>query len=281
MSANWAGLVRRSRTSMHRAETVIRNPLGRINPEPVFLLGNQRSGTTAIGAILAHVTGVTAALDLSREVHSPTFDRMRSGQMDLEQHIRRNRFAFTRAIIKEPHLTPFYAELRTHFPRARFGLVVRDPRDNLRSLFDYLELPGQGDHEVASRRIRQRRSWQLVVDGRWLGITAPGRLEQLAHRWNICADVYLENRESVVLVRYEDFVADKRGTAISLARSLGLTVARRDLAGSDAVRAYQPLGMHRDQAPVDFFGPDNVSVIERICGGRMASLGYPVGRPSC
>jgi Sulfotransferase domain len=277
LNASWGGFVRRSRSSLRRVEARARNPISRVNPEPVFLLGNQRSGTTAIAAILAGVTGATAALDLSREARSPTFDRVRSGQMSLDDHIRRNRFAFSRAIVKEPHLTPFYAELRDRFPRARFALVVRDPRDNLRSLFDYLELPGQGDYEVASRRIRARRSWQLVVDGRWLGITAGGRLQQLAERWNLCADVYLENPESVVLVRYEDFVADRRGITVSLARSLGLPLAGRDIAGRDAARAYQPRGTYRYQAPVDFFGPDSLHVIERICGERMVPLDYRLG----
>ena len=39
-----------------------------VNPTPVIILGNQKSGTTAIAALLAETTGKTVALDLQKRV---------------------------------------------------------------------------------------------------------------------------------------------------------------------------------------------------------------------
>lgn len=267
---------RRARAELHRVGAVCAAPLSRVNPEPRFVLGNQRSGTTAIAALLADVTGASAELDLTREVFSPTFDLLRSGEMTIDGHVRRNRASYSRTIIKEPHLTPFLDELRAYFPAARFALVVRDPRDNIRSLYDYLEIPGdQADPQLTrSRRVARWKSWRMVVDGGWLDLDGRKGLEHLAHRWNLCADVYLDNRDRVVLVRYEDFVRDRLGLVRSLGRSLDLGPGSAHVTADDAVRPFQPRGSHRDDSPEAFFGPANLEAIERICGERMSALGY-------
>jgi hypothetical protein len=271
-----ARLRRRVRAEVGRAGAVARIPVSRVNPEPRFILGNQRSGTTAVAALLAEATGESAALDLSREVFDPQFDRLRSGTLGLDEHVGRNRFSYSRTIIKEPHLTPFVDDLRARFPHGRFAVVVREPGDNLRSLFDYLEVAGDAGRAAfaSARRYRTFKSWRLVVDGDWLGLEGETPLEQMAQRWNLCADAYLRYPDTTVLLRYEDFVADRQAATRALAEGLGLFA----LPGWGAVaasRSFQPAGVHRDRPPEDFFGPEAIAVIDRICGERMAALGYP------
>ncbi len=272
-------VVRRGRAELRRAEVLVRNRLSTVHEKPVVLLGNQKSGTTAVAALLAALTGETAALDLMREAYSPRLAAVKAGEISFSQLIQRNRFSFSRRIIKEPQLTPFYDELRASIPQARIGVIVRDPRDNLRSIFDFLGLSPDGEQVRPGKRPGSP-SWRLVLDGRWLGIPAGDQLEQAAHRWNLCADVALEPRGEIVVVRYEDFVVDKYGVTAALARAVGLTVVRASLPRSVAERAYQPRGEHRGQSPIEFFGPENLRRIEAICGDRMKRLGYepsPVG----
>ena len=38
---------------------------------PIFLLGNQKSGTTAIAALLAEATDLSVTLDFTRAINSP------------------------------------------------------------------------------------------------------------------------------------------------------------------------------------------------------------------
>lgn len=267
---------RRIRAEVNRARALCAAPLSQVNHEPRFVLGNQRSGTTAVAALLADVTGASVELDLTREVFAPTFDLLRSGEMTIGEHVRRNRASYSRRIIKEPHLTPFLDQLREHFPDARFAVVVRDPRDNIRSLYDYLEIPGDCAEPrlSSSRRVARWKSWRMVVDGGWLGLDGRQGLEHLAHRWNMCADVYLHNRDQVILVRYEDFLADRLGLVRSLGKSLGLGVGSAHVAAERAGQAFQPLGAHRGAAPLAFFGPENLAMIDRICAERMSALGY-------
>lgn len=264
------------RAEVGRASAVARIPLSRVNAEPRFVLGNQRSGTTAIAALLAEATGESVALDLSREAFDPQFERLRSGALSLDEHVGRNRSSYSRTIVKEPHLTPFVDDLRARFPHARFAVVVREPGDNLRSLFDYLEVAGDADRAAfaSARRYRAFKAWRLVVDGDWLGLAGETPLEQMAQRWNLCADAYLRYPDTTVLVRYEDFVADRQAATRALAEGLGLS-SSPGWGAVAATRSFQPVGMHRGRPPEEFFGPDAMAVIDRICGERMAALGYP------
>ena len=265
---------RRSRSLLRLAAELTAGPFTRPNPAPAFVLGNQKSGTTAVAALLADLTGASVAQDLIREVVWPSYDRVRSGRLTIDALVRRNRLAFSRDIVKEPHLTPFHDQLRARFPASRAALVVRDPRDNIRSILDRLGVPGDRVEEAAEHRHRNDRGWRLVLDGSWLGIDAPTILEHLAERWNLCADVHLDHPDDVVLVRYEDVVEDPTAASTALAASLGLPLRRSEVSGRSTRRAHQPRGANRGRAAEDFFGEVNLRTIERVCGPRMARLGY-------
>ena len=104
-------------------------------------------------------------------------------------------------------MSAFYRELRAHFPGAAFVMVIRDPRDNIRSILNRLKIPGDLQDLGPEHRGEITRAWELIVDGRWLGLRGDNYIEMLAERWNYITDSYLENEDDIRLVKYEDFVA--------------------------------------------------------------------------
>jgi hypothetical protein len=251
-----------------------RGAFARPHPSPVFVLGNQKSGTSAIAALLGLSTGLSTAVDLRREMQRQTWLRVRRGELSFDALVRRNALDFSRAIVKELNLTFFYSEVLRRSPAARFAFVLRDPRDNVASILDRLRIPGNLEELSAEHCAGIDPGSELVLDSRWLGID-PGDhyVDRLAARWNACADVYLSRPAELVLVRYEDFLADKVGEIERLA-------ARPGLEGGRDIRhrvddPFQPAG-HRSSDWRTFFGEENLLRIERICAERMRALDYPL-----
>jgi hypothetical protein len=247
----------------------LRSRVAQPHPNPVFVLGNQKSGTTAIAALLGKHTGAPAALDL--EVSNRNFDypQVRSGERPLEWLIHRNALEFSRPIVKEPNLTFLYPQLREQYPSARFVFVVRDPRHNIRSILDRLQIPGTIDRRLLPLN---DIAWENVVHGQWLGYEESDPISSLARRWNLASNVYLSNSSRMTLVRYEDFLKDKAGSIRELAETLGLP------GGGDLRKhleaPFQPPGKHRHTSLQDFFGEKNLRKITTLCAAPMMELGY-------
>ncbi len=254
-----------------RLRRVIQGLCAKANTAPIFILGHQKSGTSAVAELLAELTGSSVASDLVNEDRRPTYQRVATGRMTLERFVRRNRLDFSRDIVKEPNLTFLYPQLTERFPGARFVIVVRDPRTNVKSLLERLGLPGDRT-TISDRKLRSlRRGWSLAFDPSWLPISPGSYIELLAARWNLCADIYLECPESFYLVRYEDFLGSKLKSLEALAFNLGLE-CKHDI-GPRLNTPFRPAGNHR--IPVEqFFSPENLSRIERICETQMQRLGY-------
>jgi hypothetical protein len=252
--------------------TRIASLLARPNPEAIFILGHQKTGTTAIAALLAEMTGLSATLDLRRPRKHPVYHLVKSGQMSFAAFVRMNRVDFSRQLVKEPALSLFYDQLEAFFPKGRFVMVMRDPRDNLRSILNRLELPGNLEQLDEQQSTHVKRAWSRMLDGSWLGISGDNYIEMMAGRWVLIAETYLRNREKMLLIRYEDFMKDKIGAIAGLAQLLGLPQLR-DIADKVDIQ-YQPRG-NREVTWERFFGQENLGRIERICGGPMTALGYP------
>ncbi|MBD3236126.1 MAG: hypothetical protein GF330_05450 [Candidatus Eisenbacteria bacterium] len=269
------GLRRRARGRARRIVRSVWESFARFHPAPLIVLGNQKSGTTAIAALLGELTGQTVTLDLQKEIRRPRLPDVQAGRMTWEAYLRANRHEFSRPIVKEPHLTPFYRPLAAQLPGARFLLIVRDPRENLRSILNRLHLPG----DLARLTPRQwdtiSPAWRMVVDGRWLGIEGGSYIEMLARRWQLCAEVGLRNREAMRVLRYEEFVARKLETLRELAWAYGWR-ERHDIRSRLDVQ-FQPAG-RRGVDWRDFFGDGNLSRIEEICAGGMRAFGYEIAR---
>lgn len=263
-----------ARHGVGAARLAVREARARIHPAPVFVLGLQKSGTTAIAALLAERAGLSCALDLFRETDRPVLPQVHAGTLSFEAFLHRNRLDFSRALVKEPNLTPFYPRLVRRFPESAFIFIVRDPRDTIRSILNRLGLPGDLDvfdpDELASRP-EVDTVWRYVLDGRWLGLEGDHVLDLLAARWNAYVDQYHRHRSGLRLVRYEDFLADKAGEIDRLAEALHLE-ARHPI--DDLLdHPFQPPG-DRSVSWAAFYGPNNLARIEALCGERLHRLGY-------
>lgn len=247
----------------------------RINSCPILVLGNQKSGTSAIAALLGEIAGLSVTIDLEKEIKNPTYDRVWKGELPFAEFININKFSFSREIVKEPNLTPFHQQLTEYFPNSKFVFVLRDPRDNIRSILNRLRIPGDLAKLEEKHRDCISPAWDLVINGQWLGLQGGNYIEMLAARWNFMADVYLKSRNTMVLIRYEEFLKDKIGVIASLAQGLGLAPIR-DISNKVNV-PFQPPG-ERGVRWRDFFGEDNLTRIIDICRERMKLLGYALRR---
>ncbi len=243
---------------------------------PVIVLGNQKAGTTAVAALLARYAGRSATLDF-RYLTASWLRGVHDGSVPFPAFLRRHALDFSRGLVKEPNLSLLYPQLAQAFPQAQFVMIVRDPRDNIRSVLNRLDLRGDAE-PLAGWHERVNPLWRLVVDGAWLGLDGGTHVESLASRWRAIADVYLQNADRIHLVRYEDFMADKAGTIARLAERCRLA-PEADITDQLDV-AYQPRG-DRSVTWAEFFGGDALRRLDARCGDRLEALGYaPAAAPN-
>ena len=248
-------------------------PFATPNPAPIIVLGSPKTGTTAIAALLAAYGDLSATLDLWPRLRRPeTLAAVHDGSMPFEDFVDRFRAEFARDLVKDPHLTFLYPHLARRFPDARYVLVVRDPRDTIRSILNRLELPGDLDELRPEHYQRMRPLWQAIIDAPWLDVGTGNYVERLARRWSLAARVGLDHPDAVERIRFEDFLQDKAGAIAELAGRLG--IERRAEIESRVDRPFQPPG-DRSVAWSDFFGRANLAAIERICEPESRALGYP------
>lgn len=269
----WRVLFRSVQRAPGNIVDALKRARAEVHPSPVIVLGNQKSGTTAIAVLLAGLADCSVTLDIFFRFRRPVLRNLLCGAWSLEDFIRKYPFWFSTKIIKEPSLTFFYDDLRACFPNARFVFIIRDPRDNIRSILDRLKIPGNlsrlHDHHLAS--FPRNKGWRLILDGTLFKTAGETYIDTLARRWSCTAELAFENRENLVLVRYEDFVTRKVETITELAEAVGLTPARSIADRVDI--QYQPRG-HTDVAWADFFGEKNLQLIESVCLERMRDFGY-------
>ncbi|WP_259048521.1 sulfotransferase [Salinibacter ruber] len=179
---------------------------------------------------------------------------------------------FSRDLIKEPGFTFLYPNLKELFPNGKFVMVVRDPRENIRSILDRHKLPGH--HRQLSGEQLQDISpeWKQVLYGSWMGLEGDTYIDMLAARWKAAAQVYLNHSERIELIRYEDFCAGKVEAIRELADRLCLPQEKeiRD----DVDTKFQPRGSNRGVQWTDFFGDENLARIESYCRPEMEKIGY-------
>lgn len=254
-------------------QTDLQGRVVQVNSAPIFILGNQKSGTSAIAALLGLQTGLTTSVDLVKEYLSTgeTYKKVKSGQLSYESFVNRNRLDFSRDIIKEANLTTFYQELFSYFPESKFVFVIRDPRDNIRSILDRHNLPGNLVQLSDEQKATLKTSWNIIFDGSWLGLNGRNYIEMLAMRWNLFTNIYLANKTNMVLVRYEKFLFDKIAVITELTKRLDLSV-KYDISSKVDIQ-YQPAGNKKVDLCA-FYGPGNLKLIEDTCQKFMELTGY-------
>jgi hypothetical protein len=238
--------------------------------EPIFVFGNQKSGTTAIAALLSRATG----LSMKRDFHGarePHLSRLLHGELTIDRFVAANKYTLSHAIIKEPNLTFVADRLMGHFGCSKAVFIVRDPRTNIKSLLSRLSIPGNLDSLPLDDMWLPNATWRSILEGRDLDLRHTHYIDIQAHRWNAAATVYYGHADRYVLLRYEDFLRNKTESINSLASSLNLEIIEDVAPYVDA--QYQRASDKRISVPA-FFGEQNLSRINTICAEYMNLLQY-------
>lgn len=236
----------------------------------MIILGNQKSGTTAIAKLLALVSRKSCLLDTPL-LWEPHFSQLKQGQLLLKELILKHKYFFSKAIIKEPSLTFLFDQLVTIYPSTvRYVFIVRDPRDNIRSILNRLNIPGHLDI-LDGEQYALTANEQSYFNAKLFEYQEEHYIGQLAERWNLAVSLYLDQPNRFQLVRYEDFQLDKKNYIHQLAISLNLEIKADITAKVDV-----PFQIQGDRTirHLDFFGKRNLDRINKICANAMNQLSY-------
>ncbi|MGB7248567.1 MAG: glycosyltransferase [Phormidesmis sp.] len=269
----WVKPMLSSLLSSHRTLPIARSHKARtvkIHPAPIFILGHAKSGTTAIAMLLSKMSHEALTTDLFYRL-DPKKEKQLSKEVFEEKiafndFVKDNRTYFSTRLNKSPVFSFLYPQLKQRFPEAKFVFILRDPRDTIRSYLNRREIPGH------LQTLSQTQQSHL---NRFISIppTTGSYIERMAYRWTVAVSAYLDHPNEIILVRYEDFIADKLGVIRSLSEQLELP-EKADIS-SDLDTQYQPRG-NREISWHEFFGARNLSLIESICAEPMRLLKYPL-----
>lgn len=251
----------------------VKGYFARVETSPTIVLGNQKSGTSAIAHLLADLGGLSKTIDIP-PLWPPVGIEIMRGRVSFASVVEQHRAFFSTKLIKEPMMTFFADQVLEFFPECKCVIVIRDPRDNIRSLLNRRGIPGHLE-EVEERYIPASPPHNVVIDASVWGGDDENYIGVLAYRWNKAIDSYLYHSERMILAKYEDFMRDKEGFVVKL--SDRLSIPKKHEISSKLDIQYQPAG-DRTVSWEEFFGSGNLERIERICGARMAKLGYAVGQ---
>jgi hypothetical protein len=255
-----------------RIQNKISRFFARPHKAPLLIAGNQKSGTSAIAALLAEGCHLPYTIDVFYR-YPRMEQQLLKKEVNLHRSIWRARHEFSKSVVKEPSFFLFQAGLSQEFPLAKWVHIIRDPRDNIRSILNRLQISGSLDkltEEVNGVLNVSPDEWRLVLDGRLAGHARGHYIETLAARCQLAASAALEMEARTVIVRYEDFLLDKLIFLKELAGKLEL-----EWRGGIEDRLevpFQPKGDSSSEHAV-FFG-DNLERINRECAGMMQRYGY-------
>ena len=253
-------VVNRFHCSIFSMRKVLADCVAVIEPKPILVLGNQKSGTTAVAALVAEATGQSVILDVFFRKRG-SIRRILAGDLSLRRFREKNKSYFTQRIIKDPDFTFLASDLFELYPEAPIVFILRDPVDNVRSILNRLKISGQVERLSECDRAELERispEWFDVVDGQRYGLYDSNPVIALLRRaiesHKICEKLSRNLGERIVVVRYEDFLQDKTQYIHQLAERLNLKVSS-DISSKMDVQ-FQPRG----DSSVDFasfFGADN------------------------
>ncbi len=241
-----------------------------VESNPIFILGNQKAGTSAITALLGKATASSYIIDL-RTMRQDETKGLFLQQLELKDFISKNfKFEFSKKIIKEPNLTLCYTQIKELYPSSPKIFIIRDPRQNIRSILNRLKIPGN-QSKIEFDKYSNSEIWRNVIYNDWLGITYRNYIESLAKRWNFICRIYFENPNDFILVKYEDFNKEKVSFIKELCENLELNYLKN--IDKDVNTRFQPKGKVNVDI-IDFFGARNLAIIENTCKEFMQKFDY-------
>lgn len=245
-----------------------------INYEPLFILGNPKSGTTAIATLISYATGKSLTSDFIRAIPRATLQlEMKFKLLHFQEFMEKYKYEFSKELIKSPLLTFFIKELKQYIPQAKYIFIARDPFQNIRSILNRLKIPGnlKQINLFEWDELNKTPAWKLQLQSQVLGYSTDSYIEAMAYRWNYAVEGYFKNKDKMLLVRYEDFKKDKENYIYRLCEKMDMLV-KHNISSYLNVQ-FQPKG-NQDIDIISFFGDHNVRLIKEICQESMLLLGY-------
>lgn len=240
---------------------------------PVFVLGNQKSGTTAIAQLLSLATNKTYSHDM---LYRHRFNSSQVLQPDctIRAFVEALPLEFYNDIIKEPNFSFLLPSILREFPNSKVLFIVRNPISNVRSIFDRLGISGnyEGSDPCAVKNLHEENVWLSALKAHLpQSDDLPcSFVASMSLRWLELAKMAYDYRKYVLIVRYEDFLSDKPGVIKHLCEFAGLDVT------SDTQpyygKQFQPRGKSQHDS-ASFFSYQNLCVIRRSTH-QVASLLY-------
>jgi hypothetical protein len=256
-------MIKQIKKSLKNVQKAYFNKTSEVNPNPVFILGNEKSGTSVMAFLIAELSGSSVTIDI-HGTWNPVQTQLKRGEVTLEQVIARNKYDFSKDIIKEPVLTFEYENLKRLFPGAKFLLILREPKSNLRSILNRLKIDGRKEQletdDLCHLSQKELVAWNPVLFNDWLGYEYENYIESLALRWNFCAA--LGSEKDINVVRYEDFLDNKEETIKHCASVLGL---RHQKSIAHLVDIQHQFKGDNSHTYLEFFGDKNLKRIENTC----------------
>jgi hypothetical protein len=222
-------------------------------PDPIWIFGIQKAGTTVFAKTLAAATGQTSLMDtpLLWNTWRPPLSAT-----DLGRIMRRNPITFSPQILKEPTATFYPGACLAQTTRKRHVLLLRQPANNIRSMLDRMGLNGQGK---APSGTLPRIHPTYAAYRKELGLAYP---LAMAHRWAIAHENAVWDDPNIGIFTYEGFLADPDRTLKAAANHVGLAITSNFQ--STLNQQHQPAGKNRQQLPEDFFKPEMLQKIQSI-----------------
>lgn len=256
-------------------------PFKSLNPNAVLVFGCPKSGTSAIGSLMAKSADLDATIDIPTLWRTPARDVL-EGRITAAQLLRQHKPYFSKGLVKEPGLTLIMPEVVEAMKASRVVFVVRDPFETIRSILQRRNVPGDLETLTPAQRERVHSGhWHWVYD--WPYRYQPrqpawleGRqyVEGLATYWQWTVEAHRRTVDAgfnVEVVRYGDFLRDKQGEIESTLRRLGLEPVH-DISEFVDV-SYQPKGDH-SMTLEEFFGGRNMERIATITEDGRSFFNY-------
>lgn len=242
----------------------------KINENPIFLLGYQKAGTTAISVLFSEATGLSVTAELKKQLIKPQYKEVYQGDLDFKIFLNINKVDFSKQVIKENYLIFYFKQLSERFPHAKYVYIVRDPRDNIRSILNRLHLLGNQQKKSDLKNLPL--VWTQFLENEWLtGIESDNYIEALAHSWQKAADIYKQYENKMLLIRYEDFIKEKTKIINQMCNALTCEI-KKDI--SSIVDVNYNITGNKNVEWDKFYGKTNLERINEICAEGMKFFNY-------
>ncbi|TDX42939.1 sulfotransferase domain-containing protein [Halanaerobium congolense] len=242
------------------------------NPK-FIVIGNPKTGTSVISSLIAVYGGLTKTIDIPEMWYKQL--ELYKGNIELEKFISENPHRFAKKLVKEPNLTFLYSKIKDIFPKSKIVLITRHPVDNVRSVLDRVNI-SPSSLPIDTKEIDDMKiinPWKWFVNGKVLGDNPSNKVPySMAYNWVYTVKLFLENKDSIYLIRYEDFIEDKTSSIQRYCEDLN--IKKQNDISHLVDKQYQPKGENKNKEITELFSEEVIRNIENICSSEMEKLGY-------